>query len=622
MADYRDYGSMTGFTAPSIAVDTVRYTQVFKATHDSEGILLPSLYRSFISFSFGGKNIEDFNLIAYCDGDRMSRNGSSNFEDLVTSYDIMDGQYYHGTHFSPFELSLKLVTDGIDQKQLDEFLYWFRGGMTRELILAEHPNRAIMARVSAPPALEVLPFEQPIEVKIGINTYKTSTTLYKGTIDLDFVADTPFWYAKTNIFQQDPTTGETLYGGLNLLTNEKARLDALKIIYEDNIPSVDLVATTMHFGTNLYALIGQDVVFSKIAGPYKEDQPTVRPENWDTLIQNVGYFTEIVNGVTEYWCGAKTYKNQILGRIAGTTFDEEANVAGDTVPANNSNYQFFYGGTAPSPTILSFSINLTPSGSNYINCIANSYAKNDDKEYSTITIESEHKKEFQFTTPNVITSWNKTYKMLNSIETRTSHTNEEDNSVYYTGTNWSDLADNLRDYVRHPAVRAFVIGIINHLQSINTGTSGDKPYFDKDDGIFLSAGKSQCITLFKRFFQKFDVTEQTWSYSDADFVFNAEAGLALGTFKYWQASSSDVNIATIISGTPSVNDVLNNFVAHTENVGDMLRSNWLIIEDQNRLNNGLVRAWTDSAKYNAHTLKHDLPVPITNLKIEYKNMYL
>jgi len=71
--------------------------------------------------------------------------------------------------------------------------------MTRELILAEHPNRAIMARVAAPPQLEMLPYEKKVMVNIGIGAYETSTTVYKGFITLDLVADSPFWYAKSNI---------------------------------------------------------------------------------------------------------------------------------------------------------------------------------------------------------------------------------------------------------------------------------------------------------------------------------------------------------------------------------------------------------------------------------------
>jgi len=52
------------------------------ATHKGEEYL-PFMNRSFISFSFGGKNIEDFNLIATTENNRISRNGSSEFEDLV-----------------------------------------------------------------------------------------------------------------------------------------------------------------------------------------------------------------------------------------------------------------------------------------------------------------------------------------------------------------------------------------------------------------------------------------------------------------------------------------------------------------------------------------------------------
>jgi len=53
-----------------------------------------------------------------------------------------------------------------------------------------------MARVSAPPQLELTAFEKKIKVRVGAAYYDTSTTVYKGFITLDLVADTPFWYAK------------------------------------------------------------------------------------------------------------------------------------------------------------------------------------------------------------------------------------------------------------------------------------------------------------------------------------------------------------------------------------------------------------------------------------------
>jgi len=86
-----DYGMVNNVPVNNNTISTERKSQVFQATHDGEGRLLPSRYRSFISFSFGGKNIEDFNLIACCEGDTMTRRAYAEFEDLTTEYDIMDG---------------------------------------------------------------------------------------------------------------------------------------------------------------------------------------------------------------------------------------------------------------------------------------------------------------------------------------------------------------------------------------------------------------------------------------------------------------------------------------------------------------------------------------------------
>jgi len=63
------------------------------------------------------------------------------------------------------------------------------------LILAEHPNRAILARVAEPPQISLLPFEDNVEIVINNVTYPTKTTLYKGDINLTLVMDEPHWYA-------------------------------------------------------------------------------------------------------------------------------------------------------------------------------------------------------------------------------------------------------------------------------------------------------------------------------------------------------------------------------------------------------------------------------------------
>lgn len=235
--------------------------QVYWATHDSKGSL-PYYQRSFISFSFGGKAIEDFDLIAYCNGDYMERQGSAEFEDLTSSYDILDGETYHGTHFKPFQLSLTLATDGMTQQQLEKFKAWFRGGITRRLILAEHPNRYICARLQSPPQLHLIPFEMPFNMPIGIKnkkiSYDTVSNLYKGTIDITFVSSDPFWQAIDHIMGSwDANNNFQLKWNDIPWESEsedyeirEAQTSVAKIVYEDNIPLPTMVTgdVRMAFG--------------------------------------------------------------------------------------------------------------------------------------------------------------------------------------------------------------------------------------------------------------------------------------------------------------------------------------------------------------------------------------
>jgi hypothetical protein len=96
-----------------VASNNARTSQVYKATHKGEN-LLPFMNRSFISFSFGGKNIEDFDLIATVAGDRMEREGYANFDALTSTYDVVHGQFYWGSYYRTNQMSFNLATDGIE----------------------------------------------------------------------------------------------------------------------------------------------------------------------------------------------------------------------------------------------------------------------------------------------------------------------------------------------------------------------------------------------------------------------------------------------------------------------------------------------------------------------------
>ena len=170
--------------------------QVQSATKNREGTPLSVLNRQFISFSYGGKNIEDFDLLAIFSGDRLDKEVYAPFNDTTTEQAELDGQMFWRTNFKANQLNFKLATDGMTSHQLEEFKRWFQPGIERELILTEYHNRAIMARVSASPQISLLPFEKKVTVQVGREQVETSVSLYKGDVSLSFVMDDPYWYSK------------------------------------------------------------------------------------------------------------------------------------------------------------------------------------------------------------------------------------------------------------------------------------------------------------------------------------------------------------------------------------------------------------------------------------------
>ena len=131
--------------------------QVYEATHDGQGNSLPSAQKQFISFSYGGKNIEDFNLISVTTNDRLSRNFSASFQNTTSQYVGLDGQHFWLSTYDPLRFTFNLATDGMTEKEIEDFKKHFKPGIEKELILSEHPNRYIMARVETVPTYSFLP---------------------------------------------------------------------------------------------------------------------------------------------------------------------------------------------------------------------------------------------------------------------------------------------------------------------------------------------------------------------------------------------------------------------------------------------------------------------------------
>lgn len=605
MSDYGYVG--TGRDIPVPNRQEIKRTQVYTATHKGEGAgsRLPYMNRSFISFSFGSKkdsdgkeipiNIEDFNLIATIDGDRLQRRGYSEFEDLTSEYEVLDGHFYWGTHYTNHELEFNLATDGITQNQLDSFLYWFQPGKVRELILSEHPNRAAQARVASAPELHLLPFEEPAVKKIGEQEYKTSTTLYKGEITLTFVMEEPYWYSKINIFGY--YDGQVYHDVWIDANGNKVNIfndpDAIKIALEDNIPIAGMIDASMLLGDNTFAdadtsksaaIAEYDLKDDNITPFYTETQTTevingqtvnvisILEEEYIEENARIAYVENEDTALEKYVYGA---------RLSGAVMSESSGI--EEFAPDETQY-FYYAGNAPSHPTIEFTLTPTFDGNGYINSPKNSYTEGTP--YNTITFESLTKKEFQFTTPSVYTGYNQVVKILH---------NASDTDALV------DIKKQIRNYVNHPAARAWANKVIDSLA-----------------GNTLDQNRTIALNRMKYFL----LDEQGGALSSR-FIINSKTGRATGYMKYRVPDNSTINNWDTYA-VNAANDYSS--MIHEEDVGDMVRSNYLIIEDQNQPNDkGQIVAWedvSDNTKLYSHVIHHDISNGLQNVFIKYQNMYL
>lgn len=644
--NYMDYGYFEGQSVPSLTPIPETTTQVYQATH-REGRRLPYRYRSFISFSYGGRNIEDFNLIATIDGDRISRNVSADFEDLTSSSDVVNGQFYHGTHYRTNTLSLTLSTDTIDQQMLEDFRNWFRGGTARPLILAEHPNREIIARVAQPPEINMLPFEKEVTFNIAGVDYTTSVTEWKGDITLDFVMDEPFWYSKVNIFgKMNGEPGEEVYvdswEGVAIfdtqITTEDSLKDVLKMIYEDGIPISSMISEPMLLGDEIYAAKGNAVI-SAIATPVNFLEQSVTLEqgsDYGTFLSHVnvaydeesgqvktitsrdpGYHvdggTPVINDPNDpeddtyyfpideadqdpdnppenpyfpWFYGAVIEEDDVTTPTNGTIFGpfiKSAESGLDFPPMRSESdvnaFNLYYAGTAPSPVILKFSVPiLLDENDGYITSIAN-YKKprivgTEQYKYNSMFLESRKKQEMRFTTPNFLTSYNKIIELFSNDD------------FTGNGKSWEKLREEIRDKIRHPKIRALGMSAIQAI-------GGNNQIITQD-----SMG-NQLVGFMM------DVFPDD-SRSRLEVTINSKTGEATGKYYYKDWVSGAFSNATL-----------------EENIGDMINSNHLILEDRNYFQEGTysIVAWTENAPQYSYRLYHNFPQTLKNFSIRYKYMY-
>lgn len=667
MDKYIDYGiiipnNSTSRITPKVKT-TQPKTQVYRATHVGDEVTrLPYMERSFISFTFGGKHIEDFGFIAYTEGDRMSRGAYADFEDLTTDYEVLNGHFYWGTHHTDHELELNLATDGVTQQQIDEFRRWFAPGKIRELILSEHPNRAIQARVSEPPEFNFLPFEQPTIVNIGVGSYQTSTTLYKGEVTLTFVMDAPYWYGKLALLgrQNGLIYEDTWIDANGNRVNIFDDPDAMKILLEDGIPALKMITTSMMLGNGTYIDMSGTGDMGRLVND--EEEQYVSDSSLWININRVARIYDEANISIAY------------ARIDGASVIGNSNGIQHLSPKWNSGIKnLYYAGTAPSEPVIKFT--LTPYIRNnggspkgyYVANPSNTYdqsvrtngesAADGDTfvgiPYNTLSLVGpEDTKQFRFTTPGLYTSFNQAMDIFVQAQ----------NAVKKTewSVSWADIKEYIRDRVGHPAVREWANKVVDFMvnsDNIGWGNNNANPATRTVGTIDRSAAypKQICYKdsegdwnqnndtqdwahkLMMLFLLPKDPTgfygseARDWPYGTfyycmpADFTIDSKTGSAKAIVRY---RNLDFTLPQSLMDWENIgaSSDLNN-LEHEEEVGDMILSNYIIIEGRNY---PIVNSLTDQLEIKARSsinpsasyeVYHNVTNGLDNFSIEYRNMY-
>lgn len=154
--------------------------------------------KEFIDFSFAGKHISDFGMVAVSDGDRHSLDMSPSFTDETSTVNGLSGQYYWGTTFNAGTINFKLASDGVTEQQLTEMKRHFIPGKYGKLILDERIGRYCYARVSSVITLNFVPFQEEKTIR-GIKVY---TNIYKGEAAITFEMDYPWWMGEDEYYSE------------------------------------------------------------------------------------------------------------------------------------------------------------------------------------------------------------------------------------------------------------------------------------------------------------------------------------------------------------------------------------------------------------------------------------
>lgn len=144
---------------------------------------MAQLKGDFISFSFNGKSSSELGIVRTSDGDRYNHNLSPQFEDKTIEIPGGDGAYYFGSTFSVREFNIPIAFDSLTENEFKNLNVFFNDKKIHDLIFDEAPYKVYKAKISEPPELEFICFD---------DLENEGERVYKGEGTINFIAYTPW----------------------------------------------------------------------------------------------------------------------------------------------------------------------------------------------------------------------------------------------------------------------------------------------------------------------------------------------------------------------------------------------------------------------------------------------
>lgn len=156
------------------------------------GILNNIEDKSFLSFTFDGKAIEDFGFAVVYNGDRLSNAFHPTFTNTTTTVPGRLGSIYWGTEVTGYTFDIQIATDRATARQIANLKRHFAPGKYAELSLAESEYCYCYAMVNSNSTFSFVPFEE----KTIIKGKEYVDTIYKGDATLSFFVPQIYFYGK------------------------------------------------------------------------------------------------------------------------------------------------------------------------------------------------------------------------------------------------------------------------------------------------------------------------------------------------------------------------------------------------------------------------------------------